>query len=62
MYRITKFDKVKRVTASDIIRQCLLEGNNSIQIFLKVKNMFPTYEDRKLRKLISVIKSKYYIK
>lgn len=48
-----------RRTASDVIREGFLQGKNSIQVFLMVKDEFPRYEDRKLRKLISVIKAKY---
>lgn len=62
MYRVLKFNNSKKLTATDIIKQCLFERYNSIQIFLKVKHMFPNYDDRKLRKLISVVKSKYNIK
>jgi len=46
-------------TATDIIKQGLLEGKNSIQLFLMVKDEFPRYGDKALRKLISVHKSRY---
>jgi hypothetical protein len=51
-----------RRTASDVIKEGLLQGKNSVQLFLLVKDEFPRYEDRKLRKLISVIKAKYFKK
>lgn len=51
-----------KTTASAIIKQGLLQGKNSVQIFLMVKQVFPNYNDHKLRKLISVVKSKHILK
>ena len=48
-----------RRTATDVIKEGLLQGKNSIQVFLMVKDEFPHYEDKKLRKLISVLKSRF---
>jgi hypothetical protein len=50
--------KLLKRTPTEMIRRLFFEGKNSIQIFLLVKDQFPNYEDRKLRKLISVVKVK----
>lgn len=49
-------------TPTKLIRQLFFEGKNSIQIFLLVKDKFPNYSDSRLRKLISVVKSKQILK
>jgi hypothetical protein len=46
-------------TATDVIKRGLLEGKNSIQLFLMVKDEFPRYSDKALRKLISVHKARF---
>ena len=48
-----------RSTPSRVIRQLLLQGKNSPQIYLVVHDQFPKLDERKLRNLISVLKSKY---
>ena len=49
-------------TPTEMIRRLFFEGKNSIQVFLLVKDQFPNLDDRKLRKLISVVKTKRILK
>ena len=52
-------DLFSKSTPSRLIKQLLLQGMNSVQVYLAVRTEFPNHDDRKLRNLISVIKSKY---
>lgn len=51
-----------RRTASDVIKEGFFQGKNSVQVFLMVKDEFPNYSEKKARKLISVLKAKYFKK
>ena len=51
--------KIQGNSPTSIIKNGLFQGKNSIQVFLMVKDQYPHYDDKKLRKLISVLKSKF---
>ena len=51
--------KIQGSSPTSIIKNGLFQGKNSIQVFLMVKDQYPHYDDKKLRKLISVLKSKF---
>lgn len=46
-------------TVSEIIRRGLLQGRNTVQIYLMVKDRYPAYDEHKLRKLISTVRGRY---
>jgi hypothetical protein len=51
--------KIQGSSPTSIIKNGFFQGKNSIQVFLMVKDQYPHYDDKKLRKLISVLKSKF---
>ena len=52
----------KKATVTRLIKQLFFEGKNSVQVYLAVSTEFPTYDEKRLRALIAVIKSQYRYK
>lgn len=51
--------KIKGLTATSIIQRGLFQGKNDIQICLMVREVYPKYDDKKLRHLIASERSKW---